>query len=161
MKHVTDMIAAYLSGELQVQRRAEFEEHLAGCGDCRREAEEAREVWEMLGAVASPGTGTASVWPSVRARTIDRQTRGDDWFFGAGRIGRAGWAAAAVVAGLMLGILLPAGSDNSTSADNDGATAWLFEASWLEDSSWLTTEGTTGLVDILLGADLPEQENGS
>jgi anti-sigma factor RsiW len=162
MKHVTNMIQAYISGELDIARTAAVEDHLNECPSCRKEVDAARGMWKMLGALDTPPSGTGSVWPSVRARTFGRGTTEREWFFGAGTLTRAGLASAAVAAGLMLGVLLPAGSDHQEGVDSAMTDAsWLVESSWLSESSWLGGDGSTGLDDILLGADLLDEGNGS
>ncbi len=37
MKHLGDLIGAYLDGELEAAERARADEHLTGCGACRAE----------------------------------------------------------------------------------------------------------------------------
>ncbi len=162
MKHVTNMIQAYISGELDSVRKAEVEEHLNGCPSCRKEADQARGVWEMLSVAGVPTSTTGSVWPAVQARTFGRGTSEREWFFGAGNLTRAGLATAAVAAGLMLGVLLPSGSGHQDGVD-DGLTdeSWLVESTWLSESSWLGGDGSIGLDGILLGADLLDEGNGS
>ncbi len=162
MKHVTNMIQAYISGELDSTRTAAVEEHLLECPSCRKEADAARGLWEMLGALDTSASDTGSVWPAVRARTFGRGNSEREWFFGAGNLTRSGLATAAVAAGLMLGVLLPAGSDQQEGGDS-GMTesSWLVESTWLSESSWLGGDGSIGLDGILLGADLPDEGNGS
>ena len=162
MKHVTNMIQSYISGELDSVRTAAVEDHLNECSSCRKEADTARGMWEMLGALDTPPSDSGSVWPTVQARTFGRESSEREWFFGAGNLTRTGLATAAVAAGLMLGVLLPAGSDSQEGVDSAMTdTSWLVESSWLSESSWLGVGGSTGLDDILLGADLPEEGNGS
>jgi hypothetical protein len=162
MKHVTNMIQAYISGELDSTRTAAVEDHLNECPSCRKEADAARGMWEMLGALDPPPSDTGSVWTAVQARTFGRGTTEHEWFFGAGNLTRTGLATAAVAAGLMLGVLLPSGPDLQEGVDSGLTdTSWLVESTWLSESSWLGGDGSTGLDDILLGADLPEEGNGS
>ena len=111
MKHVTNRIQAFISGELDGEHQAAVEEHLNECSACRMEVDRARRLWDVLGAAGTPTVTTGSVWPAVQARTIGRETSEREWFFGAGQLTRAGLATAAVAAGLMLGVLLPAGPD--------------------------------------------------
>ena len=56
----------------------------------------------------------------------------------------------------MLGVLLPAGPDPELVADS-----LLTDATWLSESTWLGGDGAAGLDDILLGADLLDEGNGS
>lgn len=162
MKHVANRIQAYISGELAGDQKAAVEKHLDECPACKDEVDRARETWEMLGTMESPRSENGSVWPAVQARTFGRETSDRDWFFGAGNLTRTGLATAAVAAGLMLGVLLPVGSDHNEDVDS-GLTdeSWLVESSWLSDSSWLGGDATAGLDDILLGADLLDEGNGS
>jgi anti-sigma factor RsiW len=162
MKHVTNRIQAYVSGELDHDLKTAVEEHLNECPTCRAEADQAREVWEMLGSAGRPSPATGSVWPAVHARTFGRETSEREWFFGAGRLTRTGLATAAVAAGLVLGVLLPVGADQEAGADSRLAdSSWLVESTWLSDSSWLGGDGAARLDDILLGADLIDEGNGS
>ncbi len=162
MKHVTNRIQAYVSGELDGDRMAAVEEHLNECPSCRKEADRARETWEMLSAAETPSPATDSVWPAVQARTFGRGTSEREWFFGTGNLTRTGLAAAAVAAGLMLGVLLPAGSGHQEGADSGLTDAsWLVDSSWLSESSWLGGNGSTGLDGLLLGADLLNEGDGS
>ena len=161
MKHVRDSIQAYVSGELDRERTAAVETHLADCDECRREAEQGRALWEMLGSVETEQPGGGSIWPAVRARTLEKNDAIRDWFFGGGLWARTGLATAAVAAGLLVGILVPMGGSPDAVAAGDDSTAWLVESSWISGSSWLAGEGSRGLDDILLGADAGEKENGS
>ncbi len=162
MKHVTNRIQAYISGELAGDRKAAVEKHLDECPACRNEVDRAHKTWEMLGTMESLRSENGSVWPAVQARTFGRETSDREWFFGAGNLTRTGLATAAVAAGLMLGVLWPVGSDHNEAAES-GLTdvSWLVESSWLSDSSWLGGDAIAGLDDILLGADLPDEGNGS
>ena len=162
MKHVTNMIQDFISGELDSSRTAAVEKHLNECPSCRKEVDSARGMWEMLGALDTSASDTGSVWPAVQARTFGRGNTERDWFFGAGNLTRTGLATAAVAAGLMLGVLLPAGSDHQEGGDSGMTdTSWLVESTWLSESSWLGGDGSIGLDDILLGADLLDEGNGS
>jgi len=162
MKHIANRIQAYLSGELASDQKAMLEKHLDECPACRAEVDQAREMWKMLDAMDTLPPATDSVWSAVHARTFGKKTSEREWFFGAGNLTRAGLATAAVAAGLMLGVLLPTGSDHQEGLDS-GLTdsSWLMESSWLSDSSWLGGDVAAGLDDILLGADLLEEGNGS
>lgn len=44
-------VMRYLDGEMNDAERAAFEEHLAGCDDCRRALEELREVNRLTGSI--------------------------------------------------------------------------------------------------------------
>lgn len=162
MKHVEDLIPAYLAGELETDRAAAVERHLEGCSRCREEVEQAGTLWEMLGSAQAGPTQGPSIWPAVRARTLDKGKDHRDWFFGARPWMRTGLAAGALAAGLVAGVLLPGGSGEVSVADGlTSDSSWLMEASWLSDSSWRSTGEAVGLEDILLGADLADEGNGS
>jgi len=162
MKHVKDLIQAYVAGELDHDRKAAVQEHLAGCEECRAEADRSRDLWDLLGAAEKSPPERASVWPAVQARTLGLSDGSRAWFFGNGPWMRTGLATAAVAAGLLVGVLAPAGSGEQAAAEgtvNDAS--WLLDSSWLSGSSWLADEGVAGLDDILLGADLVEKGSGS
>lgn len=162
MKHVVNMIQAYISGELDPNRKVAVEEHLNKCSECRAEVDRARELWDMLGVAGTSSPATGGVWPNVRARTFGRRTSEQEWFFGAGRLIRTGLATAAVAAGLVLGILLPVEADQGVEGDSHLIdSSWLVDSSWLSESTWLGSDGAAGLDDILLGADLLHDGNGS
>jgi anti-sigma factor RsiW len=162
MKHVRELIQAFVAGELDPDKTAAVQEHVAGCAECRAEADRSRDLWDWLGAVETSPPRTASVWPSVRARTLGSSDGAPAWFFGRGPWMRTGLATAAVAAGLMVGVLAPAGSSDQTPVDGAVTDAsWLLESSWLSGSSWLAGEGTVGLDEILLGADPADEGNGS
>jgi anti-sigma-K factor RskA len=59
-------VAAYVLGKLEADEAAAFEEHLAGCADCRRQLAELRGLPELL-ATAAPDT---PVPDALRARTL-------------------------------------------------------------------------------------------
>ncbi len=113
-----------------------------------------KELWELLGKgdVRSSGPA-ASVWPSVQQRTFGAQKNGT-WFFGSGQLVRASLAACAVVAGLMVGVLVPGLSATAT-ADEINNDLWVSEASWLDDSA------TDGLAGIWLDPGLADESDGS
>jgi anti-sigma factor RsiW len=162
MKHVSESIPAFVSGELDNERRAGVREHLDVCPQCRAEAARAHQLWDQLGTAAKQRPATGSVWPAVRARTLGRAAGGSAWFFGRQPWLRAGLAGAAVAAGLAVGMLAPAGSGEPDAGDGVVADAtWLLESSWLSGSSWLTGDQAVGLDDLLLGAEPTDGGNGS
>lgn len=155
MKHVRESIQAFVSGDLDQGRTAEVRAHLAVCPDCRREADQARETWDLLGEIAAAPAPGGSIWPEVRGRTVGRADHARDWFFGQGAWSRSALATGAVAAGLVLGALIPAGQAPDASATD------LEEDSWLAEATWAADGGGVGLADILLGLETDEQENGS
>ena len=162
MKHVGDLLQAYLSEELNGTRAAMVEKHLEGCSRCRHELQQARALWEMLGSAAAVPKQDVSIWPAIQARTLGRDPKRREWFFGTGPRTRTALATVAVAAGLTMGMLLPEGSDQVITADDSlTESAWLVESSWLSGSSWLVTEQGAHLDDILLGTDQSDEGNGS
>lgn len=153
MKHYTERIAAWLSGEMEPGEAAELEKHLETCADCAREAREQRAVWEALGAAeVSNGLNTApSLWPSVRERTFGEREAAP-WFFGRNLAVRSGLAACAVAAGLFAAAVLPGGVATGTAAASDDVETYL-----LEDSSFADSESAYGLDGVWLAAGLDEE----
>ena len=162
MKHVEEVIQNYLAGELGPVRAAAVEKHLAECPRCRREVEQARKLWNLIDAAEVVSVEEGSIWPAVRERTLVRKSARHQWFFGSGPWTRRGLAAGAVAAGLVVGLLAPAGSvDKERIAVAQENSSWPVELFLLMDSSWLGTGETPGLDDVLLGVDLAEEGNGS
>jgi anti-sigma factor RsiW len=162
MKHVEERVQAYLAGELDADRAAAVERHLEKCSRCRDEVQQTQTLWKMLDSAQVKPSQRPSIWPAVRARTVDKETDRRGWFYGTRPWIRTGLAAAALAAGLVVGVLLPGGAGEGNGADRlTSAAAWLTDASWLSDSSWRSTGEAVGLDDILLGADLADEGNGS
>jgi anti-sigma factor RsiW len=162
MKHVEELIQTYLAGELDTDRAAAVERHLEGCSRCRGEVRQAQALLEMLGSAELETPQSASIWSEVRTRTLGLEAERREWFFGARPWMRTSLAAGALAAGLVAGVLLPTGSGEVSAADNPSAeSAWLMDSSWLSDSSWRAIGDAVGLDDILLGADLVDEGNGS
>lgn len=161
MKHVTDQLQLFVSGELDGPQWDLVEEHLKSCPSCRAEADEVRGMWEELGSVG-PLPSNRSVWPAVQARTFGAESANREWFFGSGGLVRGALAATALAAGLALGVLVPANEGwDGNDADPGSASSFLSESSWLSDSSWLGGEGARGIDEFLLGAELQDEVNGS
>jgi anti-sigma factor RsiW len=155
MKHVRESIQAFVSGDLDRERSREVQAHLGVCPECRRVAEQVRDTWDLLGAAAAEPAAGGSIWPEVRRRTVGRSDHARDWFFGHGAWSRSALATAAVAAGLVIGVLIPAGQSPDAFALDQEEDAWLTEATWTSEG------GMTGLADVILGLATDEQENGS
>ncbi len=118
MTHVTDRLQRYVDGELLAADVREVEAHLRICAVCRDECEALTALWQAVDA-AAPAAPVASVWPALAARRAGRRTAAPaPWL-------RGGLAAAALAAGLMLGLGLDhAGRTESTQGpavdDEDG-----------------------------------------
>lgn len=105
------LIGAYVCDALEPAERAAFERHLVECADCRREVDELREVAaELASAVAAPPP--ERLHAAVRAQIAAiRQLPPADADVApiavprarrpARRVARAGWAVAAVLAGVV------------------------------------------------------------
>lgn len=161
MKHVGDSIQAFVSGDLEAGRCQVVEDHLLVCPQCRRQMEEARRLWDHLGAADVASLSGTTIWPGVRSRTLGASDRARDWFFGNGPWARAGLVTTAVAAGLVCGILLPGGQTPGASDSGDEDSAWLVDSTWLSGTSWLSGDGSQGLDVFILGTDSGEMENGS
>lgn len=48
MNHPSELVSAYLDGELSGAERVQLRDHLAGCGRCARELEETQQVRAMV-----------------------------------------------------------------------------------------------------------------
>jgi len=156
MNHITDQIQTWLSGELSTKEAARLEAHLLDCPDCARSAEESREFWESLGSLGENQTGSrGSVWPGVRARTLGQKEAGDS-LTGGGRWVQPSLAAAALAAGLMLGILIPGGGNDQIGGEAEALTVSedQLESAWLLDTSW--GEGISDFEISWIGAGLDE-----
>lgn len=138
MKHETENIQAWLSGELSPTEAARLESHLRDCPACARESENARQMWDLLGCLEdSAQVSRESLWPAVQQRTFGESGPGS-WFFGTGRLVQSSLAAAALVAGLMLGVMVPGtGSDLvGGQAEALDVTEDQLETLWLSGTSW-------------------------
>lgn len=161
MKHVGDSIQAFVSGELEAGRCKLVEDHLSVCPQCRRQMEEARTLWDQLGAADNISDSGTTIWPEVRSRTLGAGERTREWFFGNGPWTRAGLVTTALAAGLVCGILIPGGQAPGTSDSGDEDSAWLVDSTWLSGTTWLSGDGNQGLDVFILGTDSGEMENGS
>jgi anti-sigma factor RsiW len=161
MKHVTDLLHLYVSGELDGPRMEAVEEHLRNCPACRTEADQNRRLWGDLAAMeTSPELD--SVWSAVQARTFGRGKPPREWFFGSGQLARIALATTAVAAGLTLGFLMPSQQESQgVDDDSDTASSWLSDSSWLSQSSWLGGDDVPGIDDLLLGVELQDEVDGS
>ena len=57
-KDYREQFTALLSDSLHQKQRVEIESHLAGCADCRKEFEDARTIWNLLGEIPQPEPST-------------------------------------------------------------------------------------------------------
>ena len=165
MKHVTQDLHRYLAGDLAPDAVGAFEAHVAACPDCARALAEERRLWTLLGELAdrrqtASGDVSRSIWPAVRARTIGAARPAGGLLAGRPVLG---WslAGAAVVAGLVLGLVAPSGllgtPDRLTGATGDNTTASV----WLSDGSWLSDNDADGLDLVWATAGLNETGEGS
>ncbi len=118
MTHVTDRLQRYVDGELVAADAHEVDRHLRECAACRDECEALRGLWQLVDAGA-PAAPAVSVWPALAARRAGRgRPAPSHWL-------RGGLAAAALAAGLMLGLGLdrtgqPGATDVLAADDDEG-----------------------------------------
>ncbi len=76
-RHPTNLLEAYIDGELTPVEAAQIQENIAACAECRIEYDELRRLKEVLGQSKSP-IPNDDYWQEVdslvRAKTIDRIT---------------------------------------------------------------------------------------
>lgn len=160
MKHVTNQLQAWISGELDQAQTEVLEKHLAACPACAEQAAARRAVWNSLEILARPDQGP-SLWPGIRVRTVGA---GDSspWFFGTGRWVRSSLAVAAVVAGLMVGVWIPGGQQQiGGEADALAPTDAQLETLWLSGTTWaggMTAWQSDWLSVGLAESSQPDQE---
>lgn len=125
MKHVTDMIPAYLDGRLDETGRADVRAHCEACPACRLALDESEAVWGMLDSVATPSPARPA-WPGVAAALTVR--REPVWR----RLGFAGLSAAALAAGILVGVQ----QDYSRTVTPDFADEILSGSLLAGESAW-------------------------
>ena len=67
------LLEAYLEGELREEERLEFEKHIGGCADCRKELDEARKVMELVSSL-DPLKAPRDFLQGVRAKIDGEQS---------------------------------------------------------------------------------------
>lgn len=118
MMHVTDRLQRYLDGEMLAGDAREVAAHLQICAACRQECGALSALWQSVTSAVAPAPAV-SVWPALAARRAGRQRAASSpWL-------RGGLAAAALAAGLMLGLGVDHGagtrwSDSIAGDDEDG-----------------------------------------
>ncbi len=150
MKHVTNRIQAFVAGELSGAEEQAVAAHLKQCSACSREADQARQLWDLLGDAATPSqASTASAWPEIQARTFGRGQ--GSLLFGSGLWTKAGVVSMALAAGLGLAILLP-GQDAYKMQDADEMiVAGESDAAW-GSAFWLGDDSGTSFSELWLAA---------
>ena len=157
MAHVTEFLQAYVDGELPTHDRRRVEEHCAHCADCARELAALQAVWATVADVAEPPL-ERSLLPQVRRRLAERSRGGVGGFVAVltdsrwPRLARAGFASAAVTAGLAVGLI--AGGPGSAQLGDGGViegglsdraeamnlleeSSNLYGGDWALDQLWL------------------------
>jgi len=153
MTHVTHKFEAWLGGELAPTEVEVLTDHLAACPACADAADQARALWDLLGAAAQPVPADApSVWDAVRRETLQPEAR--PGVFGMGRLLGGSLATAAVAAGLILGVALPwSGPFSNGSGGSALAETVDPETYWLTETSWGAAENGYGMTSILFSEE--------
>ncbi|GEM_PF-691747 len=63
-----DLLEVWLEGKLEADRLAAFEEHLARCGRCRREAQARADLVQAVAALPEGIAPRRDLWPQIAAR---------------------------------------------------------------------------------------------
>lgn len=130
MTHVIDRLQRYVDGELPPADARAVEAHLQVCAACRDEHLALTTLWAQVESAASP-VPALTVWPDLAGRMSRRRPRpASPWL-------RGGLAAAALCAGVLLGLRLDGdgGSRASTSAAED-EDAYLRTSATLDQIWW-------------------------
>jgi anti-sigma factor RsiW len=112
----------YWRGTLDASELESFQAHLASCPQCREEAEGLKRVWSTLGEMpeAEPGLGMRTrFYASLREaerREVDRQHR--FWWMRHPAF-QAGFAAAILLVGILIGNTMARGSGQITQLQNE------------------------------------------
>jgi anti-sigma factor RsiW len=132
MTHVTDRLQRYVDGELLSTDAREVEAHLRACDACRDECASLGALWQAVDAAELPAPA-AVVWPALAARRAGgRRAAPLPWL-------RGGLAAAALVAGLVLGLGLDRTSESETTGGTlavDDETGYLQTMTTLDQIWW-------------------------
>jgi anti-sigma factor RsiW len=75
VRHVLDDLTAYLDGALALERRAELEGHLAGCGGCRAERDRLAAGLAALAAAPAPPPASPAFEARFHARLAQERSR--------------------------------------------------------------------------------------
>ena len=165
MKHLTDLVQAYLDDELSASRRAAVEAHCAECAACARELEQTAAVWSAVDQVRTPELGR-SLWPAIQ-----RRRAGND----AGRLpstgavsfwrrlvpadlATAGLATGALAVGLAAGLLVGMGDLTGSGDAGEAVLVTSNDTSTMADESatLLANAGMT-LTDLWVAAAVDEE----
>jgi len=131
MKHVHDLIPAYLDGRLDDEDRRAMVAHCETCPDCARALSASETVWRMMGDVLAPDP-SRPIWDRVAAE-LPSQHR-PVWR----RLGYASVAAAALAAGVLLGVSQYVADESAEWRVMDAILAGSLlsdESSWSVDSA--------------------------
>ena len=138
MMHVDHQIQAYCDDELAAPLRRPFEDHVRQCASCRRQLEAPRRLWQDVAAVPSPEL-RRSVWPAVARRLgprlgPPRRRESPAWTWP-----QRGLAAAAVIAGVLMGFGFggPPGTVDAEAETVAAGTDYLEQSLPSLDQLWL------------------------
>lgn len=128
MTHIDHRIGAYLDGELDADARRAFDDHVAACEPCRSALQQARDLWETVDMAGQ--APRVDLWPGVSARLDARRRRPWTW-------AQRGLAAAAVAAGILLGLGLGGEAPAPRGADMAATDGYLESSLPSLDQLWL------------------------
>src|SRR5687768_2462955 len=72
--HVTDRLSEYITGDLDAPERAQVEQHLAGCADCRQLATDLRGIMTSASSLGDSAPAR-DLWAGVAARIAPLRAR--------------------------------------------------------------------------------------
>ncbi len=74
------MLSGYIDNELSPEEKRDFEVHLEGCADCRKELESFQKLQEVTGAMKYADI-PEQVWEGYWSSLYKRMERGVGWIF--------------------------------------------------------------------------------
>ncbi|HVE13141.1 MAG TPA: zf-HC2 domain-containing protein [Elusimicrobiota bacterium] len=93
-REASDLLSAYLDGELTAAERSSMDGHLRLCGECRAELESLSRVKALTHAAPR------KAMPADMVARLERRVRGESWWSRLMPAPRLRWAGAAALAGL-------------------------------------------------------------
>ena len=77
-RELVELLGDHLDGQLDAATSARVEEHLLGCGDCGRYADQLRQTLALIRSLAGDDPGGSASQPGLDALLVElrRRTRG-------------------------------------------------------------------------------------